>query len=589
MGRAMLWVAFLLGAVSLAVAAPRTWTSSNGRFTVEAELLDFKDGQASLKKADGGMLNVPLVALCDEDRAFIKRQFPGVEEEQFRPGVEYRQWKSKGGTFTLTAEYVACADGRVQLRKADGTELAVDLVKLSLDDQRWVREELRRLHEEDQEASTAKKPAEDVEQLGEQSIAMKLVRLEPPKSRGRSKGGKNKVPSEFFLRLTEPLSFYMQMGGRGDRSHEGEFRSLVRKEPSYTAPQPFRGVARFGGSEYALALDADSKQAGGYNRLYFDANHNGDLTDDKPVSAIELNAPAGTGMAQSQFPRVDVQANDASGPAEYSFLLGTLSRSTMGEAYTTVSLYSAAIREGYVTQGRKRTRLVLVDHNSNGRFNDAVSLRRMGNRIVPESGDLLLVNPDTKDTLSGDATMGRDRCFVSKTVCIGKDFYRMEVSPAGDTVKLAPTELAIGHVTNSNPAYRAVVYSDTFGVMTIGGTKDQKIPLPEGEWRLASYTIDATGFAGRARTAVTASFRGESAAVTVRKGETARLGFGAPFRAAVDASRQGTRVYLSLSILGAAGERCTSFYVNGGRPPEPLFVIKDKAGKVIHQGRFEYG
>jgi hypothetical protein len=579
-------------AASMAYAAPRTWTSSNGRFRIDAELLDFKDGKACLRRADGGLVEVPLVSLCDDDRAFVKRQYPGVEEEQFRPGVEYRQWKSKGGNFSLAAEFVAVAEGRVQLRKADGTELAVELAKLSIEDQRWVRDELRRQREEDQEAAAgaagaAKKAVEEVGKLDQQTVSMKLVRLDPPKGRGRSKGKKTGVPAEFFLRLTEPLSFYMQLGGRGMRSDEG-FRGTVRKEPSYAAPAPFRGVAGLGGYEYAFALDSDGKQAAAYNKLYFDANHNGDLTDDKPIAAAETNAPPGGGMMQSQFPRVDVSLGDSSSP-DYSFLLGTLCRSALGEAYASVSIYSAAIREGYITQGRRKTHLVLVDHNSNGRFNDPISLRSNMGRLRPESGDLLLINPDTRDTLAGDATAGRDRCFVSKTVCIGKDFYQLEVSPSGDTLKLTPTELALGYVNNPSPAYRAMVYSDTYGAMMIGGMKDQKIPLPEGEWRVASYTIDATGFAGRARTAVSASFRGESPATSVQKGQTAKLAFGAPFRGLVSGNRTNNGVSLSLSIVGAAGEYCTSFYVNGSRPPAPLFVIKDRSGKTVHQGRFEWG
>ena len=50
-----------------------------------------------------------------------------------------------------------------------------------------------------------------------------------------------------------------------------------------------------------------------------------------------------------------------------------------------------------------------------------------------------------------------------------------------------------------------------------------------------------------------------------------------------------SKVSLSLAIVGAAGEQCTSFYVNGSRPPRPRFVIKDQEGKSVHQGSFEYG
>ena len=77
----------------------------------------------------------------------------------------------------------------------------------------------------------------------------------------------------------------------------------------------------------------------------------------------------------------------------------------------------------------------------------------------------------------------------------------------------------------------------------------------------------------------------------MKKGETAE----APLRAAAGgrSSRagrgQGNNVSLSLTIVGVGGERCTNLLVNGARPPKPQFVIKDKDGKVVHKGNFEYG
>ena len=54
-GAALVVVALLW---SISKAATRTWTSRNGTFTTEAELLDFKSGHAQLKKADGEVIDV---------------------------------------------------------------------------------------------------------------------------------------------------------------------------------------------------------------------------------------------------------------------------------------------------------------------------------------------------------------------------------------------------------------------------------------------------------------------------------------------------------------------------------------------------
>lgn len=585
----LLAVAMLLAlAGSISLADSRTWKSSNGRFTIKAELLDFKDGKAELKKGDGSVIEVPLLSLSAEDRKFVKTQYPGAEEEHFRPGAEYRQWKSRNGKFSTLAEFLGSADGSVQLRKPDGSEISVEQKLLSVADQRWIADELRRLRDEEKEQEAETKsaakaaPQEVAGQIAAQEIPMKLVRLDQPGAKGRGKGS---VPADYLFRLITPQQFYLQLG-RGGGANQAEFQSQVQKEPRYNSPVPFRGVARLGGRQYCFALDAAKPQAAAYDRLYFDLNGNSDLTDDRPVSATAVNCPT-PGLAQSQFPRVELSLDVEGKSFEYAFLLSAICHKSPVDAYATVSLYSAAVREGQLTQGTKRTKLLLVDHNSNGRFDDTISLQSTG---AAAEGDLLLVNPNPKNKLSIDPTMGADRNFVSKTLCMGKNFYRMEIPPAGDSLKLTPTKLSLGNVTNPSPAYRAVLFCEDYGVLMLSGMKDQKIPLPAGTWQVVNYTIDASGFAGGKCTAVTARFAANPATVTVAKGETAKLPFGAPFHAVVSARRANeSKVSLSLMIVGAAGEQCSSFYVNGSRPPRPRFMIKDKDGKSVHQGSFEYG
>jgi hypothetical protein len=211
---------------------------------------------------------------------------------------------------------------------------------------------------------------------GPQAVDMTLVRLDPPKGRARAKSAaKNRVPVEFYLRMTTPLNFFMQLGPRGSGREESEFRRCVRKEPGYVAPVPFRGVAQLGDHEYPFALDCDGRRASGYNKLYFDLNHNGDLTDDKPVAASDVTSQSVAVL--SQFPRIDMEIETQGKSSPYSFMLNAAAR--LGpDPSVTVSLYSAAIRDGFIPQGRNKTHVVLVDGNSNGRFDDVASLAGTG-------------------------------------------------------------------------------------------------------------------------------------------------------------------------------------------------------------------
>lgn len=62
----------------LLAAVPHTWTDSTGRFQVSAELTDFHDGVAYLKKEDGAFASVPVAKLSAADKDFITSAVPPV-------------------------------------------------------------------------------------------------------------------------------------------------------------------------------------------------------------------------------------------------------------------------------------------------------------------------------------------------------------------------------------------------------------------------------------------------------------------------------------------------------------------------------
>lgn len=55
----------------VAAASAREWTSSDGKFTVEAELVEFANGMVRLKKDNGKEITVPLQKLSLLDREFV--------------------------------------------------------------------------------------------------------------------------------------------------------------------------------------------------------------------------------------------------------------------------------------------------------------------------------------------------------------------------------------------------------------------------------------------------------------------------------------------------------------------------------------
>ncbi len=70
--------ALLLTSIVWAPAAmARKWTDASGVFSVEAELVDFKDGTVRLKKTDGKTISIRLKTLSEADQEFVESQADG--------------------------------------------------------------------------------------------------------------------------------------------------------------------------------------------------------------------------------------------------------------------------------------------------------------------------------------------------------------------------------------------------------------------------------------------------------------------------------------------------------------------------------
>ena len=86
MNTRLLVVVMLMFTVCATEALARKWTDSTGKFSVEAELVDFKDGKVRLKKTNDKIITVALEKLCKADQAFVKKQAsPELAHDDGRP------------------------------------------------------------------------------------------------------------------------------------------------------------------------------------------------------------------------------------------------------------------------------------------------------------------------------------------------------------------------------------------------------------------------------------------------------------------------------------------------------------------------
>ncbi len=509
------------------------------------------------------------------------------------------------------------------------------------------------------------------------TLEMKTIGESPPISR-------SEIPIEYLFQSTYPQSFFRQIGGpQGMVVQQGEkekpdFSKVIKKEPAeYASENPFRGVASLGTGHYGFVLDeapkekkepeaaeADEKEEekkedasegeGGllstlakalgsqlpsnkkkaevpqFTRLYFDLNHNGDLTDDEVIEASQSRAGS---MYQASFPLVKLKVDVNGKEIDYAFRFSLYSYSSGQYGYTQAQLNASAYRTGEIELDGKKHRVALVDFNSNGRFDDQggvnTEINVSSGVVYPRMGDMLFIDPKASRNFMNpyDSTSNDAQYQVAKLICLGGRYYDLKIDPSGETLSLEPSLVGLGYVSNPNKGFRAVLYGDQ-GLLEIADDGSGKAGIPEGEWKLMSYTIDMTNEPkdktdekkdeeGKEESGsvldllsevlspqesetsrvsrpsvVSARATRDYKAVKVTAEETVKMPFGPPFQPRVEASnfRKGIAVVpLELSLVGTAGETCSSLLVNGRQPSAPKFTISTKDGEEVTSGAFRYG
>ena len=471
-------------------------------------------------------------------------------------------------------------------------------------------------------------------------------------------------PQHFSVPITEGIQF-------GGQSDVPKFADVIKKEPEkYQTKHPVRGVIKLGSQSFGYVLDSsvkgtdekeeekaevetepEAEESGGllsslikiftgekaepkkpksfqvvpYDRLYFDRDHDGDLTNEKVIEAQSTNSYGNRDYFSTSFARIDVVIEIDSTKLDYAFTLTATSHGSGTYGYLSGSLNSAVYREGEITLAGKKHRVVLTDFNSNGRFDDQpainTSVRTSDGQVYATQGDRLYVDPDLSAASRNayDVSSADDLFEVSNVIYLNGRFYDVTVSPVGDKLTLEASDVAVGYVSNSNESFRAVVYGDQ-GLVKIRSDESGKAPLPVGSWKLQVYTLDRTGMdkpekatesepsilgllsealgptlaaRGPLYTMVSATATVKYEAVEVKEGQTCELPFGPPYRPAVDVDahyRLGSnQVSLGMSLIGSADEVCTNMRINGNRPGKPKFTITTADGKPVADGEFEYG
>jgi hypothetical protein len=383
------------------------------------------------------------------------------------------------------------------------------------------------------------------------------------------------------------------------------------KLPELFSQQPIYMLAKLGDTERLMVFDRQKAEDSFYNRIYYDANGNRDLTDDDTLDGTFREQGS---MTYVEMAPVDTEVSVEGKTLPYSFLpyligynLAQLEDKELEEKTINRNvifylrphcMYTASFK-----QGGREYHISLGDTNCNGRFADVFKARKFSTAIprrmsIYGEGDNFYIS-------ASEELSSFDSQYLGEWLVIEDTLYELAISTADKKITLTPVSQGLaGLKLSMRPEVLTLNTEDENNcVMMIQPAEVVKVP--EGRYRLLYYKIhkeDEQGDLWR----LCASGSTESPYFTVDASNGAECRFGEPYVPFVETrntnSARGT--YLMFNVEGGGRELLSDLsHIKGEkteialseaegatqRPKEPSYRIVKADGEIVTQGDFEYG
>lgn len=422
-----------------------------------------------------------------------------------------------------------------------------------------------------------------------------------------------------------------------DRGEKEQFRphGYARLDLQYSAPKgewklpplvsarPVFAWVRIGEEQKLLVVDKSGRKSKFFDRAYFDANGNGDLTDDPVLRGEEIVADERDFFQyfSVRFFGLDttVVIDGVSLPYSFTVSIGYYSNESVSWWTWFKGFFSTTRRwEKYRLDGAlnpfcmyradldiddTRYHIYLSDANVNGHFNDLRELdsRYLGRNIrLWAKGDGFYLIPAAEELTH------EDRNYLERYLHVADTLYMVEVFTAEQRLVLTPVEEPVARIELPVAPNRIVLAGEDVGVMScFPGTT---LLAPPGTYRLLEYVLFREEPSG-ARWRLYAAGMWDGPEILATSDEATVLMFGEPYRASIQVTERSREefasgqdfVELRLSIFGSgsevvAGLECVDAretssipMADGGLPRKATYRIVKPDGEVAAQGSFEYG
>ena len=393
---------------------------------------------------------------------------------------------------------------------------------------------------------------------------------------------------------------------------EGEW-----KLPDPVGDKPLYTVIKLADSDRLSVIDRQKPDDPYYNRIYFDSNGNGDMTDDPAVDGTirKFNDD----YYNVTFPVIDTEIKVDGAVLPYSFMpqVSGMGFEKAGDVEITaenirryVNCYfeiNCSYSAEFQMDGRSY-RVMLGDTDGNGRFNDRFSIpenfRSISRMPVYAQGDQFYIS----GTGNIDFT---DRQVCGDFVMVNGKLYEVEISTARGKLTLTEVTEGLVPLKLAMETERLALYSED-GEHCLNMYKPEStVLIPAGNYRLLSYQAFRDDEQGD-RWRLIAGGSTESPVVSVEQNNGAVLEFGEPFVPIVETQNVGrgssgegaSDLPLLFNVEGTGRELLTELIHMSGtktkiplsktrgrenRPKEPSYRIVKSDGEIVAVGSFEYG
>ena len=389
------------------------------------------------------------------------------------------------------------------------------------------------------------------------------------------------------------------------------------KMPDLVSTQPLYHLAKFTDRERLIVFDCAARGDRFYNKAYFDANANGNLADDTPLTATLQEAIYGDNQRffSAEFAPTDTTVT-VGGTALPLRLVPSIIYSgpwtpdgkIADSRYVYGNIRSWCAYAGAFELKGAKYRVVLGDSNVNGDFTDREHAR------------------DTLFVLEPGQEMGwNSNMLLPDVLVVAGETLDITMDMAARRMILTPTTAPLATLRLSSPARLLQLASaSALRSMVLAVNPASEIQVPESAYRIQQYLLEKTDAQGdlwrlRAHSSPNTNLVQASAA------RPTDLVFAEPFRSTIRARGAGpsdhssppawwqfwksaapptrrSKVYLDYAIHGAAGEPVVSLDHTSGtatkivmsdkysvRPKEPVCKIVTDDDEALAQVKFEYG